>query len=111
VSLARLFYADHGWPEDFTDGKPIEEQQYKLHEPFRILRYLLKNFRRSELDKLEYGSIVVLKIYGELHLGIYINYGKILCMQVPVIIGYSKSTVYRQQWWSQFFLCAFSRKT
>lgn len=109
VSLCRLFYREHGWAEDFTDGKNIIESEYSK-QPFRVLRYLLGHFTKTAMEDLEYGDVVLLKVAGDVHLGVYTEYGKLLAMQVPTIVGHSKSTIYRKQWWSQYFLCGFRRK-
>jgi cell wall-associated NlpC family hydrolase len=111
VGLCRLYYRELGDNEDFFDGKPEDEQEYK-HQHYRILRYLLKNLTRiPDINNLQRNDIVLLKIAGDNHMAISLDYGKILSASVPCIPSYSKSTIYKRNYWSQFFVAGFrSRK-
>jgi cell wall-associated NlpC family hydrolase len=112
AGLCQLFYREHQYNETLIDGKPIGDSESSKKQPLRMLRYLLKNLDRiPDINDLQYGDIVLLKIAGEHHVAISIDYGKILSMAVPCIAGVSKSTIYRKQYWSQFYIVGFrSRK-
>lgn len=109
IGLARLFYAEHGW-QSISDGKPEDVDEYKA-QPFRILRYFLKNFDRIEsIDALEYGDIVITKVLSEHHVGIYTEYQRLLTMEVPVIYGVTKSCIFKGHSWTPYFICGFRRR-
>ena len=110
VGLARLFYREHGYAEALSDGKPEDAEVYK-HQPLRMLRYLMKRLDRIEsVDALEYGDIVVTKVFNEHHLGIYTEYQRLLTMEIPVIYGITKSCIYKGQQWLPYFVMGFRRR-
>lgn len=112
AGLAKLFYATEGFKEPLDDHRPIGTQESYKGTPLRMLRYLLANLDKiKDHESLQWGDIVVFRISGELHVGIYTRYGKVLSMQVPVVYGKSKSTIYPKQFWNPLFICGFrSRK-
>lgn len=112
IGLCRLFYREHGWKDDFWDnGKPITEENFASPSTWRRLySYCLTHMERIFYDELEYGDFVIFRIDGDIHTGIYLGYGKLLCMQVPTVYGESTSTIYHRQWWTPFFKAAFRRK-
>lgn len=110
AGLARLFYKEHNYGIDLTDGKPLDEAEYK-HQPYRMLRYLLKSLDKvRSIDELKYGDIVVVRIMEELHIGIYTEYQRLLTMEVPVVIGHTQSCIYKGYQWMSYFICGFRRK-
>ena len=113
IGLCRLFYKEHGWPQTFTDDEPEPVTKENYAEPrmwARLYRYLLKNFTRVDYDDLDYGDVVVMNFDGDEHLGIYLEYGKVLGMQVPTVYGVSQSTIYPREWWTPAFKYGFRRK-
>lgn len=112
AGLAKLFYATEGFKETLDDHKPIGSAEDYKKTPLRMLRYLLGNLDKiKDHNELQWGDIVVFRIAGEHHLGIYTEYGKVLSMAIPVIYGTSKSTIYRRNYWQQHYVCGFrSRK-
>ena len=109
LGLCRLFYREHGYKEHIEDGKPIIEGK-SFGAWRRLYTYLLKNMDRVTYENLRYGDLVVFGIEGEVHLGIYLSYGKLLAMQIPVKFGKTTSTIYHRDWWSRYFKYAFRRK-
>lgn len=112
IGLVRLFYREHGWPQTFTDGKPEEVTKENFAEPRmwrRLYEYLLKNFQRVDYDDLRFGDVVVMKFDKDEHLGIYLEYGKVLGMEVPTVYGKSESTIYTRAWWTPSFKYGFRR--
>ena len=109
IGLCQLFYREHGYNQTWDDGKPIpaDWQKYK----YRLLLYLRKHFERTD-DKnaLAYGDILLFDVDGDYHLGIFLEYGRILAMQVPCLEGVSQSTVYPKNWWEPFFVVGFKRR-
>ena len=111
VGLVRLYYKEHGWKEDFYDGKAILPEQTRISQMVRVLRYLRKNFIETKNpDELEHGDIMFFIINGDGHLGIMLDYGDILSTQVPCIEGKALSTVYHRRWWKPFFKRGFKRR-
>lgn len=109
IGLCRLFYKEHGWEQDFTDGKPVEPDWQKK-DPFRLARYLNSHFTKTKsVEDLRFGDVVLFNIYDDYHLGLYLEYGKMLAMQVPVMYGVSMSTVYRRNYWTPFFVRGYLR--
>lgn len=108
AGLCKLVYETEGYNESLDDHRPIGESSEAKTQPLRILRYLLKNMDKVKgYDDLKEMDIVAFRIAGDIHIGIYIGYGKVLAMAVPVVYGYSKSTIYRRQYIEQFFVCGF----
>lgn len=110
LGLIKLFYREHGWPQTFDDGLPIESEE----DPsgwHRLIRYLNDNFNKvTDIASLQYGDVVIFSINECVHLGIYLEYGRMLAMQVPVCYGQTTSTIYRRQWWQGYFKAAYRRK-
>lgn len=112
VDLCRLFYHDHGFIEDFDDHKPmpISLDDFNQHHKLRLLKYLIRNFDRSDNeDDAEYGDIVLFDILGDMHTGIYLEDGQILAMQVPCN-DQAISTIYKHKFWRYAFKYVFKRK-
>lgn len=57
-SLAREFYSDHGWRQNWDDGIPWPKRPDGYEEHLKL--YMDKEFRRCGIDDLEYGDIVML---------------------------------------------------
>jgi cell wall-associated NlpC family hydrolase len=109
IGLCRLFYEQHGYKESLDDKVPIGTYEDYQRTPLRILRYLLKNF--DKVHNPHFGDIIVSKVCNELHLGIYIDYGKVLAMSVPCIEGVTTSTIYREEYWKPSLIQAFRRRS
>lgn len=110
IGLCRLFYREHGWPETFTDGRIIEHD-WESKEPLRLLLYLRKYFdENKDISRLRFGDIVLFNIGGDSHLGIYLEYGKVLAMQAPVQEGKTISTLYPRSLWQHSFKAGFRRR-
>lgn len=112
LNLVQMFYKDHGYKQDFNDGRPRPKTwgDYINHEPTRMVRYLVKNFKKTKnIDDLEYGDVILTNIAGDAHLGVYIGDGKALAMQIPVVEGKSKSTIYKRKFWEPYFKAGFKR--
>ena len=109
IGLCHLFYTEHNYSQVWNDGKPITENWH--NEKLRLLRFLRKNFTPTDnINDLQYGDIVLFDIDGDVHLGIYLRYGKILAMQVPVCEGVSESTIYSKLFWQPYFYKGFLRE-
>lgn len=110
AGLCTLFYKEiFGYVID--DHKPIGTAESSKHNPLRMSRWLLKNMVRiNDFKELQYGDIVLTKVMQEHHVGIYLEYNKILTQEIPVIYGSTKSTIYRGQQWLPFFVCGFRRR-
>ena len=114
LGLCKLFYREHNWSETFDDGKEITQEWYKK-EPYRLLRYLVKNFDKTkDINKLSYGDIIYFNVDSEGHIGIYIGYGKFISTYpgnpkspFPQI---NKSFIDRIQNWIPFFVCGFHKR-
>lgn len=110
--LCKLFYREHCWPQKFDDGKPYPSPD-NYSEPsqwHRLYKYLLCNFKQVNAEELRFGDFVVFQIEGSIHCGIYLEYGKLLSMQVPSVDGESTSTIYHRAVWLKFFKYGFRRK-
>lgn len=109
IGLCRLFYKEHGWAQTFTDGKPVTHD-WESDDPLRLARYLQENFRITRnADELQFGDVMLFDVNGDAHLGICLEYGDILAMQVPVVEGKSTSTIYHRYFWKQGFKAGFIR--
>lgn len=109
IGLCQIFYREHGYKQTWDDGEPIppDWQKYK----YRLLLYLRKHFAKAQtVGELEYGDVLLFNVDGDYHLGIYLEYGRILAMQVPCLEGVSQSTIYPRPWWEPFFVCGFKRR-
>lgn len=111
--LVQLFYKEHGWPQTFDDGQPYpKEDEYAKPKYWRRLyEYLLQNFTQVDYKALSFGDVVVFEINGCIHLGIYLEYGKLLAMEVPTVEGESTSTIYHRNMWTQCFKYGFRRNS
>jgi hypothetical protein len=111
AGLAKLFYAEHGYNENLDDNIPIGTSEDYKKTPLRMLRYLIKHLDRVDsIEALCYGDIVVTKVFNELHLGIYLEYQRVLAMEIPVVIGTTKSCIYKGPQWIPHFVRGFRRK-
>lgn len=111
IGLARLFYAEHNWTQDFKDGQEITKD-WQSKDRGRLFRYLKRNFVETrDAHSLTYGDIAVYNIDGDYHIGIYLEYGKVLAMQVPCKEHYTTSTIYREQYWKPYFVRGYRRES
>lgn len=111
IGLCRLFYKEHGWRQDFTDGKPVT-RDWQTKDPGRLFRYLKRNFEETDDSAaLDFGDVVLFKINGDYHLGLYLRYGKVLAMEVPYAEGKTRSTIYSAPHWRPFFVRGFRRRS
>lgn len=115
VGLVRLFYSENHWYPDCDDGSFTKDWYVK--EPLRLVRYLMKHWNKTRnIEELHYGDAVYFLINGEGHVGIYLEYGKILttfppgCKQWDGSILPSTSMILHRCLWEQGFTAGFKRK-
>ena len=115
VGLVRMFYADHHWKPAWYDGE--FKKDWYITQPYRMIRYLLKNLiKEPNIDNLRFGDIVFFMINDEGHLGIYLEYHKILTTFPPNVklldgsIMPDKSMIMRENIWLPAYRCGFKRK-
>lgn len=109
IGLCRLFYCDHGWKQDFRDGKEVLPD-WQEKDRGRLMRYLKRSFAETkDIRELCFGDIVLFKINGDYHLGIYTEYNRVLAMEVPYIEGKTISTLYKPYYWMPFFVRGYRR--
>ena len=105
IGLCQLFYKEHGVNIEFRDGRPIDKQWY-LKEPFRLARWLLKNFVKIEdFNQFQYGDVVLFEINGESHTGIYIGRNKVL----TILEFYNRSMITRINQNNMYLRCGFRK--
>lgn len=109
LGLCRLFYREHGYGEHINDNEPIIEGK-SFSAWRRLYSYLLTHMDKVSHETLQYGDLIIFEIEGEVHLGVYLSYGKLLAMQVPVQFGKTTSTIYHRDWWKRYFKYAFRRR-
>ena len=110
LGLCRLFYKEHGWKQTFCDGKEITKKWQEKNGNIRLFRYFKKNFKETDdITSLDYGDIVLFKVSGDYHFGIYLQYGKVLAMEVPVVYGKTTSSIFHKKLWELGFVTAFKR--
>ena len=99
IGLVRLFYAEHGWSQNFDDGLPVDKDTYMTAPVWRrLFRYLHMNF--NEVAVPDYGDVVLFRINDCEHLGVIIDkYGRLLSMTVPEQEGITTSRVYHRSMW------------
>lgn len=103
IGLCQLFFNEHGYPIEIRDGRPITKDWY-LTEPYRLARWLVKNFDKIEnIEDLKYGDIVLFEINGESHTGIYIGNGKAL----TILEVFKKSMIMHLKKRNIFYQCGF----
>lgn len=110
LTLARMFYKDHGYQETWDDGKPLPQS---AAEPYknRLILYLSLNFvKENDPEKLEYGDVALIKTGLDNNIGIYVGNGNMLTIERPTIEGKSKSVIYRERLWKPYFRKGFKRK-
>lgn len=113
MGLVRLYFKEHGWPENFwDDGEAITKDNYNTSPVWRrLLKYLQGNFDETKsIDELKEGSVVLFIIDGDYHLGIYAGDNYMLAMEVPVRYGKSRSMLYHKRYWKVFFKRGFNRR-
>lgn len=113
LNLVQQFYIDHHYKQDFNDGKPrpATYDEYKHNCPTRMIRYLVNNFKKTtKIEDLQYGDVVLTDIGGDAHLGVYVEDDKVLAMEIPVIEGTSKSTIYKGRYWKPYFKAGFKKE-
>lgn len=103
IGLCQLFLCEHGIDIEIRDGRPITKDWY-LTEPFRLARWLIKNFNKVEnMYELQYGDIVLFEINGESHTGIYIGEYKVL----TILEAFKKSMIIHLKANNMFYQCGF----
>lgn len=111
LGLCRLFYSQHKWEQTFDDGKPITKDWQKKDGAIRLFRYFKKHFKETtDINELTFGDIVVFKVNGDYHFGIFLEYGKVLAMEVPVVYGKSTSSIFHKRFWLAGFVYGFKRE-
>jgi NlpC/P60 family. len=97
------------------DGE-FTKDWYKV-EPFRLIRYLAKHLDSTrDASELSFGDVCYFCINGEGHVGIYLEYGKILstfppdCQQWDGSILPDRSMVLHKSMWFKGFSAGFKRK-
>ena len=110
IGLCKLFYRTHGWRQTFSDKKPITKDWQNKEGVMRLFRYFKKNFKQTPYaDDLDFGDVVLFKINGDFHFGIYVDAGKVLAMEVPVVYGKSQCTLYHRRLWIKGFCYGYKR--
>ena len=103
IGLCQLFFFEHNISLVIRDGRPITKDWY-LTEPYRLARWLFKNFDKVEnIDDLRYGDIVLFEINGESHTGIYIDDYKVL----TILEVFKKSMIMHLKRQNMFYQCGF----
>lgn len=103
IGLCQLFLNEHHIPVIIRDGRPITKDWY-LKEPYRLARWLFKNFDKIDnIDDLRYGDIVLFEINGESHTGIYIDDYKVL----TILEVFKKSMIIHLKKENIFYQCGF----
>ena len=103
IGLCQLFFNEHGYPIEIRDGRPIKKDWY-LTEPYRLARWLVKNFNKIEkMEEMQYGDIVLFEINGESHAGIYIGNAKVL----TILEVFKKSMIIHLKKHNIFYQCGF----
>lgn len=106
IGLCQLFYFEHDTPIIFRDNKPITKDWY-ISEPYRMIRWFLTNMDKiDDVDKLQYGDVVVFEINGEGHTGIYIGNFKIL----TILELFKKSMIIHLKRNNIYYKCGFRKK-
>jgi len=115
VGLMSIVFDEEHWMPRWDDGKSIEEQWY-IKEPYRMLRFLCKNFIPiRNIEDLEAEDVLYFNIGHEGHLGLFLRYGKVLTTFVPGCKQWdgselpSKSMIIHRSQWSQGFIAGFRR--
>lgn len=107
LGLCHLFYKEHGWIT-LDDGKPITKD-WQEKDPKRLVRWFAKNFQVTrDPEELEFGDILLFDVGSEVHLALYLEYGRILSSQIPTV-EFSKSTIYHKDSWVHGFKVGFKR--
>ena len=103
IGLCQLFLNEHHIPMIIRDGRPITKDWY-LKEPYRLARWLFKNFDKIDnIDDLRYGDIVLFEINGESHTGIYIDDYKVL----TILEVFKSSMIMHLKRQNMFYQCGF----
>ncbi len=103
IGLCQLFLNEHHIPVIIRDGRPITKDWY-LKEPYRLARWLFKNFDKIDnIDDLRYGDIVLFEINGESHTGIYIDDYKVL----TILEVFKSSMIMHLKRQNMFYQCGF----
>lgn len=103
IGLCQLFLNEHHIPIIIRDGRPITKDWY-LKEPYRLARWLFKNFDKIDnIDDLRYGDIVLFEINGESHTGIYIDDYKVL----TILEVFKSSMIMHLKRQNMFYQCGF----
>lgn len=108
IGLCKIFYREHGWEQNFDDGKPVDDET-GVREWHRLFKYMGQHFTKVIEEELQYGDVVIFDVAGDMHTGIYLENGRLLAMQVPCNET-SLSTIYRRKFWHPCFKAAYRRK-
>ena len=102
LSLAKKFYKDHDYKQNFDDGSSWPTN-YKDNYARRLISYLENNFTKIEdIDSLSYGDIVV--ISPGIRIGTYVGEGNLLTISSEFKDDISKSIIYPLDYWKNNFI-------
>ncbi len=115
IGLVRLIFHEQHWKPAIYDGE-FSRDWWKT-EPYRMLRFFVKNFDiiKEEHD-LQCGDVMYFDINGEGHVGIYLDYGKLLttfpanCKQWDGSVLPDESMIVPRRIWEKGFKCGFRRR-
>jgi hypothetical protein len=115
AGLVKLFYTEHNWqPNDYP--LPTERDWY-VRQPFAMERFLVKNFdRERDVNKLEFGDLVLTQINNETHLLIYLEYGDCLSTFPPKCVQWNgtelpdRSFIVHRDIWQKGYVSGFKRR-
>jgi len=116
LGLISLIFEDNHWLPHWDDFRPIEKGWY-IKEPYRMLRFLCKNFITvRNMEDLVPNDLLYFNIGGEGHLGLFLEYGRCLTTFPPTekqwdgTVIPSRSMIIHKQQWSQGFISGFRRR-
>lgn len=106
-SLAREFYSDHGWKQNWDDGIPWPKRPAGYEG--RLKSYMAKEFQSCGIDDLQYGDIVMLNQRAGGGIGVYVGEGRLLCLERPFRDGQSKTVIYPEKKWKPYAESGYKR--
>ena len=67
LNLVQRFYQDHHYKQTFDDGKPRPKtwDEYITKQPPRMIRYLVKNFKKTTVEHQTEEIVRMLSTYGD----------------------------------------------
>lgn len=107
IGLCHLFMNEYqGINITWRDGRPITKDWF-VTEPFRLARWLCKNFTKiPDLNDLQFGDIVLFEINGESHTGIFVGNMKVL----TILEVFKTSMIIHLKRSNAFYQCGFRYK-